>query len=198
MKSRAFVENKCRQVLAVEFGDVRCRIFGLDGGMEASAVVVCKQLLLDAGQGSPRHYGGFVDGFGLLADFRDMTIFRTNADGADAIGSVIQENAEIVLVGGAARPRLSSSKPTFGSEVLEERMQAASPIVILGFRREGARDRFCPAVVVEKSSVVSSLFQLAGRFALEGDDGGAFGDFNMPCSKCAYAEHKMIHMLKQD
>jgi len=139
--------------------------------MEASAVVVREQLLLDTGQGSPRDYGGFVDSFGLFARLSDLAIIRTHADGSDAIGSVIQEKAEIVLVGGAACPGLSSSKPTFGSEVFEERMQATSPIVISGFGRQRARDRFCPAVIVEKSSVVSSLFQPAGRFALEGDDG---------------------------
>ena len=126
---------------------------------------------MDTGQGSPRDYGGFVDSFGFFAYLGDMAVIRTYADRSDAIGSVIQEKAEIILVGRAARPGLSSSKPTFGSEVLEERVQAASPIVILGFGREDACDRFCPAVVVEESSVVSSFFQPAGRFALEGDDG---------------------------
>ena len=59
-----------------------------------------------------------------------MTIIRADADGSDAVGSVIQENAEIVLISGAAGTGLPSTKPAFGSEVFEEGVETAAPVVI--------------------------------------------------------------------
>jgi hypothetical protein len=117
-----------------------------------------------------------------------IMVIMTDADGSYAIGSVIQENAEIVLISRTACARLPTAKPALRSEVLEEWVRPPSPIVVSYFRREGASDRFGPAFIIEEASVISSLLQPAGWVALVGYDGAAFGDVEVPCSKCAYAE----------
>src|SRR3546814_15360194 len=41
------------------------------------------------------------------------TVGRQDADRADAVGAILQQDSEIILVGGAARARLQPAQPAF-------------------------------------------------------------------------------------
>jgi hypothetical protein len=112
----------------------------------------------------------------LLLGVGDVTVGRTHAHCADAVGAELQEDSEIVLVGGSAGARLAAAEPSFGSEMLEEGMKASAPVMVANACGQGAGDVRGPLLVVDETRIAAGFAQAACGLTLEGDDGGALRD----------------------
>jgi hypothetical protein len=113
---------------------------------------------------------------GLLGRGGRSGVQRTNSDGANAIGAIVEKDPEIVLVGGSAGAGLAASKPALGAEMFEEGMKALAPIMIACIRRQRAGDACRPPLVIDKACIAAGFAQPARGAAFEGDEGAAIRD----------------------
>lgn len=152
--------------------------------MKAGLVFVGEEFPLDSGDCASRDCGRFFEAVWLVIGFSYMPVGRAHANGSDAVRAEVEEDSQIVLVRGAAGSRLASPEPAFGSEMFEEGVEPASPVMVTDLGRQRACDALPPPLVVDEARVASDLSQLTGGLTLEGDDCGAVRDFG---SRSIYA-----------
>lgn len=99
-----------------------------------------------------------------------------DADGTDAIGAVIEEDAKIVLIRSAARARLKAAQPPFRTEMLEEGQEPVPPIMVTRVGGQGAGDVRAPVRIVGETRSPAVLPKKASTLALERYDGSPVRD----------------------
>src|SRR3546814_21083870 len=125
---------------------MRRGIAGPDRRTESRAVVPGEELALH-----PRYRArcgdcGFLDHAAVdMMDGHD-TVGRQDADRADAVGAILQQDSEIILVGGAARARLQPAQPAFRAEMLKKRDESE-------IGRASGRERVCQYVSISVVAV---------------------------------------------
>jgi hypothetical protein len=128
-----------------------------------------EKLLLDARDGSSRRRPGFRDfdvGFGRAG--------RPDADRADAVCAVGQEQAEIVLSVYVRGACLLFAQPPLRPDMLEEGVKPVAPFVFPPRCGEAAADLLVPAVFIGKARPPGDrLLEGTGGFVLEKDLGDA-------------------------
>lgn len=148
--------------------------------VEAGVVPVGQQLLLDPGNRPAWDRGGLVEAVRLVTGERQGAVGGPDPDRANAIAAEAEEEPEVVLVGRPAGPRLAAAKPALRAEMLEEGMEAVSPVMIADVGRKGAGDILRPSLAIDEARVGALLAELASGLSLEGDNGGAVRDRRAP------------------
>src|SRR6185437_3730576 len=146
-KAERFVANERAEAIGIELGNVG-RGTRRIGGDEASAGPDDEKLLLNAGDGAAgvrRHF----DKSGLPS--RQRFSGRADADGADAVSAVAQQQPQIVFLGDMAQTRLLLTYPAFRAEMLEEWVEALLPFIFAARGREAAGNAVAPACGVSEA-----------------------------------------------
>ena len=165
---KKLVADQCVVRLAVVFCDVRGGTFGFRRVVLAVATDG-EELLLYARDGTAaRHcrHGFRIDG----ARWHRNRLYRTDADGTDAVLPIAQQQSEIVLLFHPSGASLLFAKPAFGTQVLEERVQTGRPCVFPLPQRERTGDHLDRVRVIDKSrAALWSLVEHSNRLILEMD-----------------------------
>jgi hypothetical protein len=89
----------------------------------------------------------------------------------------LQQESEIILLGGSTGTRLAPSKPSFGRKMLEKGDQAATPIVVAAVGRQGTGDRPAPSLMIGEAGVLAAYLAKRSCFAaFIRNNGLAIGD----------------------
>ena len=149
---------------------------------EAVFATVDQPFLLDARQRAARRGCGLVKSVGVSKCLGFGAIVRKNADRSDTVGAIIEEKAEIVLIGRSAGARLATAEPAFWAEMLEKGNEAATPEMLADVGGQGTTDRLLPAVVIGEARVTAfaDFAEDAGALALIGDNGCTIRDRFFP------------------
>lgn len=176
LEREILVLDERRKIGAVELGDVGRRFANIDARLESRFATVGEKLFLDARERASRDRRCFLDDIGPFWRRQMGAVARKDSDSANTIGAIIQEQAEIVLVGGTAGVRLTSPEPALRPEMLEEGDEAATPVMVANLDGQRTGDALAPALVVREAGIAAELAELAGGLALVRNDGGAVGD----------------------
>lgn len=149
---------------------------------EAVFAAVDQPFLLDARQRAARRGCRLVKSVGVGKCLGFVAIVRKNADRSDTVGAIVEEKAEIVLIGRSADARLATAEPAFWAEMLEKGNEAATPEMLADVGGQGTTDRLLPAVVIGEARVTAfaDFAEDAGALALIGDNGCTIRDRFFP------------------
>jgi hypothetical protein len=129
------VPDERRQVVAVELRNVGRRVFEASSGVETLLVAIGEKLLLYSREGASGSRRCFVDAVRVGLPVRKLSVGGPDSNCADAVRAELQEKPEIVLVGGSTGSCLEPAKPTLRAEMLEERVEAAAPVMVANVGR---------------------------------------------------------------
>jgi len=179
-EAQRLVLDEGRLVVVVELGDMRRGIAGLDRRTESRAVLPGEELALHPRYGARCGDRGFFDRAAVdMMDGHD-TVGRQDADRADAVGAILQQDSEIIIVGGADRARLQPAQPAFRTEMLEKRDESVAAYMIARRRGQRAGDIRGPAVVISEMAAAPGFSEHPSANAFPGYNGLPTGDQASP------------------
>jgi len=152
------------------------RLIQLLRGLEALLAAIDEPLFLHAGERAARCGRRLLYRIGIREGMDVGPVLREDADRADTVRPIIQQQPEIVLGGRAPRTSLASAQPTLGAEVLEKGNEAAAPEMLARADRQRACNLLVPVFAIDEARVRSDLAEQARALALEGNNGTSVWD----------------------